>query len=119
MPIFEYKGRNNQGQAVDGNIEANSADAVATELLNTGITPVDITQTKQEQKTRINLNYNFSQNKKPTLDDLVLFSRQMYTLMHAGVPIVRAITGLAETTRNHVLKNTLLSIRIEIEGGHE
>ncbi len=119
MPVFEYKGRNNQGQAVDGNIEANSADAVATQLLNTGVTPVDITQIQQEQKSTNSLNINFSQNKKPTLDDLVLFSRQMYTLMHAGVPIIRAITGLADTTRNHVLKNTLHSIRLEIEGGHE
>ncbi len=121
MPIFEYKGRNNQGQAVDGNIEANSADAVASQLLNTGITPIDITQATKEQvsKDSNNLNFDFNKNKKPTLDDLVLFSRQMYTLMRAGVPIIRSITGLADTSRNQVLKNTLHSIRLEIEGGHE
>ena len=115
MPVFEYKGRNNQGQAVDGSIEANSIDTVATQLLKTGITPVDITQIKQDQTTHNQLNINFSKNKKPTLDDLVLFSRQMYTLMHAGVPIIRAITGLAETTRNQVLQNTLHAVRLEIE----
>ena len=49
----------------------------------------------------------------------MLFSRQMYTLMHAGVPIIRSITGLAETTRNQVLQRTLHAIRLEIEGGHE
>ncbi|MFK5915310.1 MAG: type II secretion system F family protein [Woeseiaceae bacterium] len=116
MPIFEYKGRDNQGQAVDGNIEANSANAVATQLLNTGITPIDITQAAKDDNT---LNFDFSKNKKPTIDDLVLFSRQMYTLMRAGVPIIRSITGLADTSRNQVLKNTLHSVRIEIEGGHE
>ena len=120
MPVFEYKGRNNQGQAVDGNIEANSDDAVATQLLNTGITPIDITQATKEQVTKDNnFNFDFNKNKKPTLDDLVLFSRQMYTLMRAGVPIIRAITGLADTTRNQVLQNTLHNIRLEIEGGHE
>lgn len=121
MPVFEYKGRNNQGQAVNGNIEANSADAVASQLLNTGITPIDISQALQEKKESEDsaLNINFSKNKKPTLDDLVLFSRQMYTLMHAGVPIIRSITGLSETTRNLVLQKTLQNIRIEIEGGHE
>ena len=121
MPIFEYKGRDNQGQAVDGNIEANSADAVATQLLNTGITPINITQAEAEDKTNTigNLNFDFSKNKKPTIDDLVLFSRQMYTLMRAGVPIIRSITGLADTSRNQVLKNTLHNIRIEIESGHE
>lgn len=118
MPVFQYTGRNNQGQAVDGNIEANSADAVATQLLNTGVIPVDITQAKKEQKTN-SFNFDFSKNKKPTLDDLVLFSRQMYTLMRAGVPIIRSITGLTDTTRNQVLQKTLHAVRLEIEGGHE
>jgi len=121
MPIFQYTGRNNQGQTVDGNIEANSADAVATQLSNTGITPINITQAEKEQvKNKSNsLNIDFSKNKKPTLDDLTLFSRQMYTLLKAGVPIVRAITGLADTTRNQVLQKSLYAIRGEIEGGHE
>lgn len=121
MPIFQYTGRNNQGQAVNGNIEANSADAVATQLLNTGITPIDISQTDKTLQTNqtSNINFDFNKNKKPTLDDLALFSRQMYTLLRAGVPIIRAITGLADTTRNQVLKQTLQNVRTEIEGGHE
>ncbi len=121
MPFFQYTGRNNQGQAVNGDLEANSADAVATQLLNTGITPVNITPAEAEEKINTGgiLNFDFSKNKKPTLDDLVLFSRQMYTLMKAGVPIIRSITGLAETTRNQVLQKTLHTIRLEIEGGHE
>lgn len=121
MPVFEYKGRNNQGQAVNGNIEANSADAVAKQLINTGITPVDIIPAAKEKNSNesTSLNFDFNKNKKPTFDDLVLFSRQMYTLMHAGVPIIRAITGLADTTRNKVLQNTLHQVRSEIEGGHE
>lgn len=119
MPIFEYKGRNNQGQTVDGNIDANSSDAVATQLLGTGITPIDIILAKQDQKTTSQLNIDFNKNKKPTLDDLILFSRQMYTLMHAGVPIIRAISGLAENTRNQILQKALYAIRLEIEGGHE
>lgn len=117
MPNFQYTGRNNQGQAVDGTIEANSPDDVATQLSNTGIIPLNITQADSEESS--SLNFDFSKNKKPTLDDLVLFSRQMYTLMHAGVPILRSITGLADTTRNQVLQRTLHAVRIEIEGGHE
>ena len=121
MPIFQYTGRNNQGQAVDGKLEANSADAVATQLSNTGITPVNITQSEDKinSSESSSLNFDFNKNKKPSLDDLVLFSRQMYTLMHAGVPIIRSITGLADTTRNQVLQRTLHAIRTDIEGGHE
>lgn len=121
MPNFQYTGRDKQGQSVNGNIEAGSTDAVASQLLNTGITPVKITPAEKEQQTNesISLNFDFSKNKKPTLDDLTLFSRQMYTLMHAGVPIIRSITGLADTSRNQVLQKTLHAIRLEIEGGHE
>ena len=121
MPVFEYKGRNNQGQAVDGNLEANTADAAASQLISTGITPINISPLSQDEKINKSnsINIDFSKNKKPSLDDLTLFSRQMYTLMRAGVPIIRAITGLAETTRNLVLQKALYNIRIEIEGGHE
>lgn len=121
MPVFQYTGRDNQGQAVSGDIEANSLDAVATQLSNTGITPVNITQAGnvQEKNENKSLNIHFSKNKKPSLDDLTLFARQMYTLMHAGVPIIRSITGLSDTTRNLVLQKTLRSVRTEIEGGHE
>lgn len=121
MPVFQYTGRNNQGQSVNGNLEANSTDAAASQLLNTGITPIEISPTKKEAGSNENnsLNIDFSKNKKPVLEDLVLFSRQMYTLMRAGVPIIRAITGLTETTRNQVLQRTLHDVRLEIEGGHE
>ncbi|MDH5395035.1 MAG: type II secretion system F family protein, partial [Gammaproteobacteria bacterium] len=107
MPDFEYKGRNHQGQAVNGKIEAISADAVAVQLSNSGIIPIEIIPAKKNADKVNHLNFNFSKNKKPELDDLVLFSRQMYTLMHAGVPIIRAITGLSETTRNLILQNAL------------
>ena len=119
MPIFQYTGRDNRGQAIDGKIEANSVDAVASQLLSTGITPLNITQDVIKKEESASLNFDFSKNKKPTLDDLVLFSRQMYTLMHAGVPIIRSITGLADTTRNQVLQRTLQQVRQELESGHE
>lgn len=116
MPTFEYNGRNNQGQAVKGTLEANSVDAVVTQLINTGVTPIDINPAKEKKEA---YDFNFSKNKKPTTNDLILFSRQMYTLLHAGVPIIRAIAGLADTTRNPVLKKTLQLIRFEVEAGHE
>ena len=52
MPVFEYKGRNNQGQAVSGNIDASSSDAVATQLMSSGITPIDIVLSKIKIRLR-------------------------------------------------------------------
>ena len=120
MPNFQYTGRDKQGQPVNGKIDANSVDAVASQLLNTGITPINISRAIKEQTSKDSgFDFDLNKNKKPTLDDLVLFSRQMYTLLRAGVPIIRAITGLADTTRNQVLQRTLHGLRVEIEGGHE
>lgn len=118
MPLFNYKGRNHQGHMVNGELEAGSVDAVVTQLINTGVTPIDISKAI-EKKESINLNFNFSKNKQPTTNDLILFSRQMYTLLHAGVPIIRSMRGLTNTTRNHVLQKALQKIQFEIESGRE
>ncbi|HKJ76698.1 MAG TPA: type II secretion system F family protein, partial [Gammaproteobacteria bacterium] len=56
---------------------------------------------------------------QPDLDDLTLFCRQMYTLTRAGVPLIRAVTGLSETSRNTVLADTLKEVRAELESGRE
>lgn len=117
MGSFHYKGRTNRGDAIEGNIEAANADVVAAQLLNTGVTPIDISETKITKSKDINLGNLFGPGVK--LDDLVLFSRQMYTLIKSGVPIVRSITSLAESTRNPALSKVLRNIVEDLESGRE
>lgn len=118
MALFRYKARNNRGDSVAGEIEAGSADAVATQLVNSGVTPVDIRRVRENRDFLSELEGLLS-NTKPTLDDLILFCRQMYTLSRSGVPIIRALTGLSETTNNRNLSSAIARIRRNIEGGHE
>lgn len=118
MALFRYKARNTRGDAVNGEIEAGSADVVATQLVNSGVTPVDIRRVRENRDVISELE-SLLTNTKPTLDDLILFCRQMYTLSRSGVPILRALTGLAETTRNRALSAAISRIRHNIEGGHE
>ncbi len=118
MALFRYKARNTRGDSVSGEIEAGSADAVATQLVNSGVTPVDIRKVKQNSDIISELEALLT-NTKPKLDDLILFCRQMYTLSRSGVPILRALTGLSETTRNRTLSAAISRIRHNIEGGHE
>lgn len=118
MPLFAYKARNGRGDAVKGEIEAASADAVATQLMNSGITPVSINEVQKSQDILANINKKLAE-KPPTINDLILFCRQMYTLNKAGVPIIRGITGLAENTRNPVLADILAKIVMELESGRE
>lgn len=118
MPFFQYRGRTAQGSAVNGDVEAASASSVASQLSNTGITPISITEIQKSAGIN-DLIYQWQRRKKPELDDLILFAHQFYTLMRAGVPIIRAINGLAETTRNLMFKETLRDVLGELEAGHE
>lgn len=118
MPHYSYRARNRLGELVQGTIEASSAEAVAAQLLNTGITPIDISEAKPKTDVLANVRARLAQS-TPSLDELILFCRQMYTLTRAGVPIIRGITGLAETTRHPALAEVLKRIRIELEAGRE
>ncbi len=116
MPVFEYKGRNQRGEAVKGNIEAVSPEAVATQLFNSGITPIDIVLARTGQDVLGALRGKLGGG-KVQLIDLVLFSRQMYTLLKAGVPIMQALKGLRESTHNQVLADVIGNISESLDAG--
>lgn len=118
MALFQYKARDARGQLVKGELEASNADALAGQLLNSGITPLEIQQVEKGKDVLAELKKRLGSS-RPTLDDLILYCRQMYTLSKAGVPIVRAINGLAETTRNTMLADILHKIRQDLESGRE
>ncbi len=119
MPLFSYKGRNSSGALVTGQIDGGSLDAVASQLFNTGITPIDIQERSQTLDSNLSISELLRKNKSPTLEDLILFSRQMYTLMKAGVPMTKSITGLIQSSRNFKLINALRDILSHLESGRE
>ena len=118
MAIFSYRGRNSRGVLVQGSIDATSIDAVATQLLNTGITPIDIKEAVQGVRN-VDIGALLRSNRPPTLEDMILFSRQMFTLMKAGVPMVRAFNGLIQATRNLRLIGVLRDILSNLESGRD
>lgn len=118
MGTFRYKARSQRGDTVTGTVEASSADAVAGQLLNSGITPIDIRESLPKKDFLADLKKQLNSS-NPDIDELILFCRQMYTLTKAGVPIIRGLVGLADTTRNQVLKNTIEKMRQELEAGRD
>ncbi|OGI51237.1 MAG: MSHA biogenesis protein MshG [Candidatus Muproteobacteria bacterium RIFCSPHIGHO2_02_FULL_65_16] len=117
MPVFLYKGRNKRGEAVRGHIEAVSPDAVATQLFNSGITPIDIALPRAGADVLAALRAWVESSGKVQLVDLILFSRQMYTMMKAGVPIMQALRGLRESTRNLAVAKVITSIGESLDTG--
>ncbi|MBL1141741.1 MAG: type II secretion system F family protein [Proteobacteria bacterium] len=118
MPLFSYKGRNARGVLVNGEIDAGTIDSVASQLFNIGITPIDITERKETSSSEISLS-SYKNRKAPTLDDLVLFSRQMYTLMKSGVPMLKSISGLIQSSRNFKLIAALKEMMSYLESGRD
>ena len=118
MPKFTYKGRNNRGDLINGVIDASSVDAVASQLLNSSIIPIDISETSLEDNALAEI-WEALNSRKPGLDDLVMFSRQMYSLMRAGVPIIRAMISISQATRNRILIDIFKDIQANLESGRE
>lgn len=118
MAKYRYKGRNSRGEATEGVIEARSSDAVASQLFNSGITPVSINVSHEAVDHWADLQVRLGLG-RPSIDELVLFSRQMHTLLRAGVPIIRAISGLSENSRNVMLCDVLKSVNESLESGRD
>jgi MSHA biogenesis protein MshG len=116
MPLFAYKARNARGESIEGRLEAATADLVASQLASSGMTPVDIAEFQAKSDAWATLKEKLTA-RKPNIDDLILLSRQLYSLLKAGVPIIRAITGLAENTRNPVLVKVLRDVNSQLESG--
>ena len=117
---FAYTGRSREG-AVNGMLEAASANAVADALVARGVTPLTIKQTTDGPRATSGEPPRFSLSRwmqpRVTPVDLMLFSRQLHTLLKAGVPILRALAGLQESASNERLKQTLQQVRQSLGSG--
>jgi MSHA biogenesis protein MshG len=124
MPVFAYKGRSTGGELVQGTLEGVDSGAVADQLFGTGITPIEIKPSNKlrsvEKSDTQKTAWWKKLNEKPISPlDLMLFSRQMYTLLKAGVPIMRALAGLQESTQSPVFAAMLQDLRASLDSGRE
>jgi MSHA biogenesis protein MshG len=119
MPVFAYRGRGVRGELIAGTLEAADAGAVADQLVSTGVTPVDIHAAKLHVEARAPEWLKKAMAPGVSLVDLMLFSRQMYTLLKAGVPILRALGGLEESATNPTLRAVIGDLRSSLDAGRE
>lgn len=118
MNSYRYEGRDQQGQLISGHFEADSEDAVASHLLGINITPITILAHHEKHKHDAAIQRQLTKKKVPLLD-LIFFSRQMYTLMRAGVPILEALKGLRESTPSEKLATVIGELRDSLDAGED
>ena len=115
MPAFQYKARGQRGDAIEGVIDAASTDLAATRLIEGGLTPIDIQPVQEAVGMSMDLAELFPARVEAI--DLIQFSRQMYSLSKAGVPILSALSGLAGNARNRTLAKTLTGVIESLHAG--
>ena len=120
MPEFSYKGRGSDGRMVNGRTAGESVDHVAQRLISTGVIPIEIASigvvagSLNFEKLGRRLGFG-----GVTTTDLVMFSRQMYTITRAGIPLLRGLRGLIASTHNAILRETLEDMLESLEGGRD
>ncbi|MFZ6817125.1 type II secretion system F family protein [Undibacterium sp. Ji22W] len=119
MPFFAYKARNSQGELIEGVVESADRDAVARQLMNLGVSPVRIEITKGVAGNReLNWWQRFWEKKVQALD-VQLFSRQLHTLIRAGVPIMRGLAGLQDSAVSNAFRSVIRDLRESLDSGRE
>ncbi|HMB73543.1 MAG TPA: type II secretion system F family protein, partial [Gammaproteobacteria bacterium] len=104
---FNWEGTDRAGKKVRGKIVAVSETAVRAELRRQGVVATRVR--KQSQL--------FAQRGKVTAGDIAIFSRQIATMMSAGIPLVQSFDIIGAGHENPAMQKLVLSIKQEIEGG--
>ncbi|MBF0369465.1 MAG: type II secretion system F family protein [Magnetococcales bacterium] len=119
MPKFNYTGRS-EGKVVKGEVVAPNADSVVEQLLNRRIEPISIDPVAGSGGNKGGGGGELAMFIEwPSDDDLILFTRQMFTLSKAGVSLIRSFQGLAESTNNKKLVEAMEKMSLDLQAGQE
>jgi len=118
MAIYQFKGRNAEGRLVNGQVDAANTDAAANQLLGRGITPVSMEELLIKLSMGEKLERATNRGKVENVE-LIMFSRQMYTISKSGIPLVKGLRGLAASLRNYTFQQALNDIVERLETGVE
>lgn len=116
MPIFLWEGKTAQGRVLKGEVEASNLEAVFAILRDRRIRPIP---NRIREKGR-GLDKEISipgLGERLKARDLSVFTRQFAAMIDAGLPIVQCLDIQAQQTESKLLRNTLRSIKQDVEGG--
>ena len=112
MPTFKYVAKDQAAHNVVGKVSAENQNAVIDELRKRNLTIISVTQVKESGLGK----FSFV-SKKINKDDLVIFTRQLSTMVDAGIPILQALDALQEQISQEYFKGVILAVRDDIQLG--
>ena len=115
MPTFEYHALNKNGQTIKGNIESVDRVSAVGALTKQGLKPLSV---KTNTGTGKNINIGFLKPKVKSTD-IVLFTRQLSTMVSAGVPLLRALNTLSTQSENVAMREVVIDLIKEVQAGSQ
>lgn len=110
LQTFVYKGKDRKGQTMQGEVQGASAAMVKAQLRKQGVTTTSV-----KKKAKPLFGGGGGKPIKPA--DIALFTRQLATMMKAGVPLVQSFEIVAEGAEKESVKNLILGIRDDVSAG--
>jgi general secretion pathway protein F len=118
MPVFEYKALNTAGRAVQGLREADSAKTLRATLRREGVFLTEVLGQKQaDAQAAREVNVRRWVLGRVSAEDLSVATRQLAVLVHAGIPLVEALTALVEQVDKEKLKRVLGDVKQRVNEG--
>jgi general secretion pathway protein F len=119
MPVYEYTAFDQQGRKLKGIIDAGSVTAARQKLRETRIFPIELTESAADKKDdRAGRKSMGSLFGKVGLREVSVMTRQLSTLLGAGLPLVPSFTTLVSQTTHPEMKKTLAQIKEEVNEGN-
>jgi type IV pilus assembly protein PilC len=112
VATYAFKALDLAGATTKGEMEAGDQQAVASQLRSRGLIVVDI-----EEQAEAGAGDVFSRFRRVKSDDLVIASRQLSTMVSSGMSLLRALYVIEEQTESEKLKEILIGVRQDVEGG--
>lgn len=109
---FNYRATTEDGKTINGSAEAANRQALIAILRKQNVHPILIEEAKGKKKGGL-----FAPSKKIKLLDLVIFTRQLSTMISAGVPLTRSLAALQGDSENLYMRSVLSGVTKDIEGG--
>lgn len=115
MAKFTYTALDKEGKKMTGVIEANTQTDAYSMLQREGIYPLSIKEGVSASKKEINI--EFKTKKKITSEDIYLSCKQFYTMLHAGISILNALSTVADQTKNKYFARVLRDVESKVATG--
>ena len=117
MSIYEYTALDEKGRESKGFVDAMSVAAARQKLREEGVYPTEINQAVDKKDTALTGVLGINLWQRVSTKDVSVFTRQLSTLLGAGIPLVPSLSVLIAQTKNQLLKQTLAQIREQVNEG--